>query len=63
MNQWLETIFSYFPAEWGVSGTFVMKNKTIPVKHQPLRHKSIWKPLKGHESLEVFLSRLEKVLF
>ena len=27
------------------------------------RLKSVWKPSKGHASLEVFLSRLEKELF
>ena len=36
MNQSLEKVLRTFPAEYNVSGTFILKNLIISVKHQSL---------------------------
>ena len=65
MNQSLEKVLSYFPVECDVMKNEHFRNeKSENFSETPaFRPKPIWKPPKGHASLEVFLSRLEKELF
>ena len=63
MNQSLQKIFEQFSRRTRCKWNFCNKVFDNFSKAPAFRPKSVWKPPKGHASLEAFLSRLEKELF
>ena len=59
MNSNYEIILKSFVEGCALSGIFAMSLPLNSVRHS-FTSKSLWKPPKGHPSLEVFLSKIEK---